>query len=101
MTDLVFLLLIFFIIMSTKVEHNIPIDLPQNSELPPSQENPPLVVGVTASSTYVLEGSQQEYTLDEIIPILDAKMGEQTQKSIKISGDKIYAYKIFSDIKVS
>ena len=46
MTDLVFLLLIFFIILSTKVEHNVPIDLPQNSELPPSPENPLVVSDV-------------------------------------------------------
>ncbi|MBD3635976.1 MAG: biopolymer transporter ExbD [Crocinitomicaceae bacterium] len=92
MTDLVFLLLIFFIIMSTKVEHNIPIDLPKNSELPPSTSNPPLVVGVTANSTYVLEHSDQEYEMAELIPVLDAKMAEQTEKSIKISGDKVANY---------
>jgi biopolymer transport protein ExbD len=92
MTDLVFLLLIFFIIMATKVDPNIPIDLPQNSELPKGQDRPTIVVGVNANSTYVLEGSDQSYSLEELIPVLDGKMSEQTEKKIKISGDKIANY---------
>jgi biopolymer transport protein ExbD len=92
MTDLVFLLLIFFIIMATKVDPNIPIDLPENSEVPASTERPRVVVGVNANSTYVLEGSPETYSLQELIPILDSKMLEQTDKSIKISGDKIANY---------
>jgi len=92
MTDLVFLLLIFFIIMATKVEPNVPVDLPENSELPKSSENPAVVVGITADSKYFLEGSSELYSLEELRPILEAEMQNHTNKSLKISGDKIANY---------
>ncbi|UKN03213.1 biopolymer transporter ExbD [Paracrocinitomix mangrovi] len=98
MTDLVFLLLIFFIIMATKVQPNVPVDLPKKSDLPPSSLNPSVVVGVTPNSLYYIEGSEEEYTFEEIVPILDSKMDEQTDKTLKVSGDRIANYEAVFNI---
>ncbi|MEX1000676.1 MAG: biopolymer transporter ExbD [Crocinitomicaceae bacterium] len=93
MTDLVFLLLIFFIILSTKVEHNVPVDLPQNSDLSPAQTNPPVVLGVSENSTYFFEDDlSASYSFEEMMPILEQKMGEHPEKTLKISADKVANY---------
>lgn len=53
MTDLVFLLLVFFIIMSTMAEKNTPIELPQPSEkLDTSFENTTTTVIITEDNLY-------------------------------------------------
>ncbi|SFT75897.1 biopolymer transport protein TolR [Lishizhenia tianjinensis] len=59
MTDLVFLLLVFFIIMSTMSENNTPVDLPKPSEkLDPSKTNTTTTVIVTADNLYQIMSGQ-------------------------------------------
>ena len=59
MTDLVFLLLVFFIIMSTMAEKNTPVELPKPSEqLDTSKENTTTTVIVTEDNMYKLMLSQ-------------------------------------------
>jgi len=53
MTDLVFLLLVFFIIMSTMAEKNTPVELPQPTEnLDTSKENTTTTIVVTENNLY-------------------------------------------------
>ncbi len=53
MTDLIFLLLIFFIIMSLMSNNQTPIDLPKAAEnIPPSQDPVEATVVVTANNEY-------------------------------------------------
>ena len=53
MTDLIFLLLIFFIIMSLMSNNQTPIDLPKAEEnIPPSQDPVEATVVVTANNEY-------------------------------------------------
>ena len=93
MTDLVFLLLIFFIIMSTMSRNTLPVDLPSNSETSPSQKDAPIEIGVNENSLYFFDAERPEnYTFDEVIPILDAKMEKVAEKNLKISGDKSANY---------
>jgi biopolymer transport protein ExbD len=55
MTDLVFLLLIFFIIMSLMSNNQTPLDLPKTDEtLPKDQNNVPASVLITADNKYVV-----------------------------------------------
>lgn len=59
MTDLVFLLLVFFIIMSTMAEKNTPVELPQPSEkLDTSKENTTTTVIITEDDLYKIMLSQ-------------------------------------------
>jgi biopolymer transport protein ExbD len=93
MTDLVFLLLIFFIIMSTMAEPGIPVDLPDGQKNERTKENSTLNVGINANNMYLLaEDTETEYTFAEIEPLIIAKMEANIEKNIKISGDKSADY---------
>jgi len=93
MTDLVFLMLIFFIIMSTMAKHALPVDLPTGKSLPTTQKDALVEVGVNAQSEYFLDDNMTTiYSLEEIVPILASKIAEQTIPSLKISGDKKASY---------
>jgi biopolymer transport protein ExbD len=105
MTDLVFLLLIFFIILSTmSAKPTLNVDLPSNSnKAPTSKRSDVFEVAVSADNLYFIDNKKSKfYTLEEIIPILDSKMSEQTDKKIKISGDKAADYEfVFKLIALS
>lgn len=103
MTDLVFLMLIFFIILSTMANPGLPVDLPSGKSLPKTQENPPVEVGVNANSEYFVDKNPTTYqTIEEIVPILTAKIAEQTTPALKISGDRAASYEsIFNLIAVA
>jgi biopolymer transport protein ExbD len=99
MTDLVFLLLIFFIIMSTMSRNTLPVDLPSNSESSPSKEDGPVEIGISENSLYFFDAENPEnYTFEEVIPILDGKMEQETKKNLKISGDKTANYEAVFNI---
>ncbi len=103
MTDLVFLMLIFFIIMSTMAEPGVPVDLPSGSVSTPVNK-PVLNVGVSEDNQYMLaEDPDILYTYDEIEPILMAKMEEDFENDkIKISGDRNADYEfVFKLIALS
>ena len=95
MTDLVFLLLVFFIIMSTLSEPQTPLDLPQAEKGAPSskQPKPPTSVGITADNTYFIDNNlSQELSYEEARDQLITLMNESEEKKIKIAGDKNASY---------
>ena len=93
MTDLVFLMLIFFIIMSTMAKNSLPVDLPTGKSLPNNAKDAVVEVGVNADSEYFLDKNMTNiYSLDQIIPILESKIAEQTIPSLKITGDRNATY---------
>ena len=103
MTDLVFLMLIFFIIMSTMAKSTLPVDLPSSKSSGPSQEDPPVEVAINAQNQYFIDANQTAYyTIEEIVPILEAKIAEQSTPALKISGDKKASYEaIFNLIAIA
>jgi biopolymer transport protein ExbD len=103
MTDLVFLMLIFFIIMSTMAKSALPVDLPSGKNVPTTPQDPPVEVAINADDQYFIDASQTAYyTIDEIIPILESKIAEQSTPALKISGDKKASYEaIFNLIAIA
>ncbi len=91
MTDLVFLMLIFFIIMSTMTEPGVEVNLPspKQSITPPPTTNV-INVGVTPENMYLFAGEPDAlYTYEEIEPMIMTKMSDNLDNNkIKISGDK-------------
>lgn len=88
MTDIVFLLLIFFIVLSTFVSiHGLDIDLPQVK----SNKNPirsEIRVEITKDYTYALNGEKAGFS--QIIAELQAKAaGEQSPSLILIADGQI------------
>src|SRR5688572_27199374 len=99
MTDLIFLMLIFFIIMSTMSRQTLPVDLP-SSENSSASSKDGVEIGITADNKYFFDAANPEnYTIGEAIPILEGKMQASGQDGLKISGDKTANYEaIFSII---
>ncbi|MFD1552487.1 hypothetical protein DNU06_10350 [Putridiphycobacter roseus] len=103
MTDLIFLMLIFFIIMSTMAKNTLPVDLPSGKKTSTSQTDAVVEVGIDADNQYFLDNAKSKYyTFEELVPVLEAKIAEQPNKNLKISGDKNASYEtIFNIIAVS
>lgn len=98
MTDLVFLMLIFFIIMSTMSRNTLPVDLPSSKNAQPSSKDG-MEIGISENNTYFFDAENREnYTFEEVIPVLTAKMEESAQDNLKISGDKTASYEAIFNI---
>lgn len=93
MTDLVFLMMIFFIIMSTLSNNNLPVDLPKSESTSTSPTKATVEVGISQNSLYFFDANNPEnYTFEEMKPILISKMEKEPLKNLKITGDKIANY---------
>lgn len=92
MTDLVFLLLIFFIIMSIMSNDTTPLDLPNPSEkLPPISDKVNPTVVVTEDNRYVVTpGGDMNAPMefDEIKELVGGVVEESGKRSLKIAGHK-------------
>ena len=111
MTDLVFLLLVFFIIMSTMAEKNTPIELPQPTEnLDTSKENTTTTVIVTEDNLYKVMLSQSSKienpfgvrsagaTYDEIRDFIVDVVEDTPEKKLKIAGARNADYEAVFEI---
>jgi len=106
MTDLVFLLLIFFIIMSLMSNNQVTVDLPEaTSDIPPEQKRVPATVVITEDNQYVvLPGGTMEQPLEfEDIKEMAASAVESSGKmKLKIAGHRKASYEaIFNVLALS
>ncbi|MCR9174091.1 MAG: biopolymer transporter ExbD [bacterium] len=96
MTDLVFLLLIFFIIMSLMSNNTMTVDVPQDSELP--QETKPInvTVVITEDNGYILKSGGKEdppqVEFKDIVPQLNAAMDNSQDFTLRIEGHRLADY---------
>lgn len=85
MTDVVFLLLIFFMITSTLVNPNaIRLLLPQSQQQTPAR--PLTTVSITRDLRYYVETRRVEF--DQIEPILRERVGNQSEVYISLHVDE-------------
>lgn len=84
MTDLVFLLLIFFIIISTLVSNGVNVDLPKSQGT--TSVTPNLTLSITADGTYHLNGGGA-IVQTEIESRLKILMEKQDEKVIYLQAD--------------
>lgn len=106
MTDLVFLLLVFFIIMSTMSEKSTPVELPQPAEkLETSKENTTTTVIVTENNLYQIMLSNASSNIEnpfgistagapyeEIRDFLIQEVEKSPEKKLKIAGARTANY---------
>lgn len=92
MTDLVFLLLIFFIIMSLMSNSDIPVDLPKpNDDVNPVQDKVTPTIVITEANTYfVLPGEDETKarTLEEVKEIIINEVNNSGKSKLKIAGHR-------------
>ncbi|NOQ74335.1 MAG: hypothetical protein GQ574_20160 [Crocinitomix sp.] len=103
MTDLVFLMLIFFIIMSTMTSPGIDVNLPNSDIKAQGPDQPEVHIGITPDNRYMFqEAPDVLYNYEEIEPMIIQKMNEDLagNDKIKISGDQDadyqYVFKIIA-----
>ncbi len=104
MTDLVFLLLIFFIIMSLMSEPTTPIDLPKPSTTSQeTNEQTFLTVIITENNLYQINKEQMaEMPFEDFKDILIEKVEATPDKKLKIAGHKEANYQsVFEVIALS
>ncbi|MBL1279376.1 MAG: biopolymer transporter ExbD [Fluviicola sp.] len=105
MTDLVFLLLIFFIIMSLMSENQTPIDLPKATDITPDTNRVTPTVIITEDNLYVVTpgGSIDQPMEFEDIKELAASVVESSGKSkLKIAGHRNASYEaVFNVLALS
>jgi biopolymer transport protein ExbD len=96
MTDLIFLLLIFFIIMSLMTNNNTPIDLPNaTTEIPTSTNPVDAAVIVTEDNKYiVMPGGDMEKPMEfeEIRDLVAAAVENSGKPKLKIAGHHKASY---------
>ena len=85
MTDLVFLLLIFFIIISTLVSNGVNVDLPQSKGT--TSVTPNLTLSIQADGSYHLNG-EGAMSREDLEPKLKAEMEKQSEKVIYLQVDQ-------------
>ncbi|MGE4587869.1 MAG: ExbD/TolR family protein [Mangrovibacterium sp.] len=89
MTDIVFLLLIFFMITSTLVAPNaLKLLLPESNSQTAAQ--PVTTISVTADLKYYLniDGEPRRVAFHELEPALQRSIGENTEACISLHADK-------------
>jgi biopolymer transport protein ExbD len=86
MTDLVFLLLIFFIIISTLVSNGVNVDLPDSKGTTSINSN--LTLSIQADGTYHLNGDSRPMSREDLEPKLRLEMAKQDEKVVYLQVDK-------------
>ena len=102
MTDLVFLLLIFFIIMSLMANNQTPIDLPKPEEnLPTVQDHVEAMVVITEDNRYVvMPGGDMSNPMDfdEIKEITGAAVAKSQKLKLKVAGHRKASYEAIFNV---
>lgn len=86
MTDLVFLLLIFFIIISTLVSNGVNVDLPQSKGTTSVTSN--LTLSIQADGSYHLNGDSRPMSRDILESKLKIEMAKQDEKVVYLQVDQ-------------
>ena len=87
MTDLVFLLLIFFIILSTLVSpYALPVDLPESSNRP-IEKKQGVTVSIYPNESFFVNKDKVEP--EQLESVLTDKMATQTKKAIILHVDQV------------
>ena len=86
MTDIVFLLLIFFLLSSSFIlRTEIPVSVPKSTSTI-SQEEDPVVISVTAAGEMFL--GDERVTMDELPTALGTRLNSNLSKAVVIRGDE-------------
>ncbi len=91
--DMVFLLLIFFLVTTTyhQIEREIKIGLPEaESGSPISVALRELIINVTSAGTVIVSG--QEITVDQLRTIITDALEQNPKQKVTIRGDKDASY---------
>jgi biopolymer transport protein ExbD len=88
MTDLVFLLLLFFVIMATMASTQLPVNLPSSTSGGTSSPSP-VNVGITKENKFFLEDNPNQYlSLEELEDRLRPMMAREKDATVRLHADR-------------
>jgi biopolymer transport protein ExbD len=87
--DMVFILLIFFLLTSSALQPSVDVELPETTEGTPS-ELPTLVVTIEHEGTLLIDG--QSVSKDRFLPALESRFREQPGTALSIQADRRVAF---------
>ena len=91
LVDVVFILLIFFLITSTFVQNpGIEVDLPEATNAPGADTERSLVLGLTTEGRIIYQG--QARSLTELEDILNTQFSEDSSQTIVLQADRDTAH---------
>ena len=90
--DVVFLLLIFFMLTSTFLQPSIPLALPQAAA---ADEPPPAPVFVSVDQSGVVYVNQEPVERDAFAAQLGAVLAGRDDKTVNFRGDRTMPYEVF------
>jgi len=96
MPDIIFMLLIIFMITAPLVTAGVKVDLPSADAEPMSTDDePPLVASIDKSGNYYLsvgDSRDKSLTEDELIDLIKAQQALKPNTQIVVNGDRDVAY---------
>ena len=95
MINIVFLLLIFFMLTSTAFKQSEKIELPEAESAELKTE---LNVVVLITSNGEVEYDGKRYSMKALIPVLQGELYEREKKIVEIQADKNIQFELFGDV---
>jgi len=95
MINIVFLLLIFFMLTSTAIKSSQEVDLPEavTSELT-SERNVLIII----TSKGQVEYEDKPISLDALLPLLEGELYEREKRIVEIQADKAVEFELFGNV---
>jgi biopolymer transport protein ExbD len=87
--DMVFILLIFFLLTSSALQPSVDVELPETTE-GKLADLPTLVVTIQADGTLLID--EQSVSLDRFFPVLESRYLEQPNTELTIRADRRVAF---------
>ncbi len=90
LVDVMLVLLIIFMVTAPLMTSGVPVDLPKTNAQPINNDSEPLTVSMNAEGKIFLQ--DQEVTVDDLVPKLQAIAKNNPERRIFVRGDKDIAY---------
>jgi biopolymer transport protein TolR len=90
LVDVMLVLLIIFMVTAPLMTSGVPVDLPKANAQPINNDSEPLTVSLNAAGKIFLQ--DQEVTVEELVPKLQAISKNNPERRIFVRGDKDIAY---------
>ena len=98
LSDIMFFLMLFFLILSTMVSPNaMKVNLPSSTNSPRIENKNPIHLAVTKDHKYFIDSKEVSYA--DLEAELKAKIGDKTEPSVVIHVDKDLLYQDFIDVR--
>lgn len=97
LSDIMFFLMLFFLILSTMVSPNaMKVNLPSSTNSPRIENKNPIHLAVTKDHKYYIDSKEVSYA--DLETELKTKIGDKTEPSVVIHVDKDLLYQDFIDV---